>query len=748
MKPKNIFYILLLALFIAGGIFSLANCGGEIAAAENNAAVQPAGGEILTDGEVPDEPAEPEEATESEIELPPPGELWPYDKLRIDSNSIVGIAQSDKADAADLTFDDIKALIREAVELAGGLGDVVKDGDTVVLKPNLVNKIDYCLPGWRGRPLAVENNGVVTDWRVTRAVAQLVREINPSGKIYVMEGSAVDTLDVMKSLNYTKEHMPEVDEFYALEKDSGEWQNKNSDGLVKITYKDALLHKEYYLNKKLYEADVLINLPTLKNHWDAVVTGNVKNLAIGSTPANIYGNDRGNPGRNNMVDHGTPDFHKWIADFYSCRPADFVITEALQGIENGPTPCYDLAGVGKLEDAQKNMRAILASKDGLAIDIVQTNIINWDVESVGYLQHLIKAGKVGNGDSKNITVLGVKVDDIRSDFAGVIPGAGGKKLTKKTPPSIAIESAAFDGQNLKLKLGISDDTVKLDIYIGGFYAGSVNSNMTDVALSAMRFDNGNLDIAVYAYDKYMNSAAAAAKAEKTAEKITLGQYDYAAPSAAAAPVIDGAGDDAAWAAAEWRPIDQEWLGTIPSPSVFSGRYKIVWTEDRLYYLVEIVDNYISTTRADNPLYEVYNDDCLELFINEDGLGGSHERSHNAFAYHMSFGGEHVVDLNTKGEPFFVSEHMNYAVKRTPGTDLYTWEVEMKIYDKTYDENNRDANTPVKLHDGKVMGFAVAYCDADETNSRERFIGSVYIPGDNKNVAWQNADVFAKLYLVK
>jgi uncharacterized protein (DUF362 family) len=192
-----------------------------------------------------------------------------------------------------------------------------------VLKPNLVNKHDFCLPHWQGRPLAPEMNGVTTDWRVTRAVAQLVREINPSGKIYVMEGSAADTLDVMQALKYTKEHIPEVDEFLAIETDSGAWQDRESPGLVRIVYENGLLHKEYYLNRKIYEADAFINIPTLKNHWDAVVTGSVKNIAIGATPGNIYGNSRDHPGRNNMVDHGTPDFHKWMADFYTLRPADF-----------------------------------------------------------------------------------------------------------------------------------------------------------------------------------------------------------------------------------------------------------------------------------------------------------------------------------------------------------------------------------------------------------------------------------------
>ena len=741
---KNIFCLVLLAVFLTGGVFSFLNCAGNTDDTpddvESQVQVQAKNDEEKTTEQT--ETVTDEITTESEPELPPPGELWPYNKLKIDSNSIVGITQSDKANAEDLTFDDIKALIIEAVELAGGLECIVKDGDTVVLKPNLVTMNDATLPGWRGKPLAPEANGNCTDWRVTKIVAQLVRELNPSGKIYIIEGSAGNTTEIFKALKYTKENFPEVDEIISLEIDSGKWQDKDSDGLVKIDYKDGLLHKEYYLNKKIYEADVLICLPTLKNHWQAVVTGSVKNIAIGATPPNIYGISKDNNGRNNMVDHDKPEFHKWLADFYTCRPADFTVTDGLQGIENGPTPCFDVAGVTDIKQAQKNMRCIMASKDALAIDTVQTNIINWDIDTVKYLEYLREAGKVGNGDSKNITVLGVKVDDIRSDFAGVLPPTGGRQLRKLTPPDLSVESASFDGQNLKLKLNISDDTDKIDIYIDGEYAGSVSENMTDITFNAMRFDSGSKDIIIYSYDKYMNHAEADIKADKTAEKIVLGLYDYAAPYSASTPVIP------AYERAEWKPIDQIWLGDIPSPDVFSGRYKIVWTEDRLYFLVEIVDNYISTTRKDTPLFECYNDDCLELFIDEDASGGDHERNYNAFAYHLSFGGVNVVDLNTKGESQLYNDHLSYSVERIEGTDKYIWQVEMKVFDDTYDEENPDKNVPVKLHDGKVLGFAVAYCDADEKNTRERFIGSVYIPGENKNVAWQNASVFAKLYLFK
>jgi hypothetical protein len=232
------------------------------------------------------------------------------------------------------------------------------------------------------------------------------------------------------------------------------------------------------------------------------------------------------------------------------------------------------------------------------------------------------------------------------------------------------------------------------------------------------------------------------------DEIELGPYDYAAPFAATAPVIDGKGDDAVWEKAKWKRIDQVWfpapLFPKPNPEVFEGWYKMVWTENRLYYLVEIYDNYISTSNA---VY--YENDCLELFIDEDASGGEHEKNFNAWAYHLTYslepGDKDVWDYDTEGPRKF-NEHLNYQIRHEAGTILYTWEVEMKVFADTYVVGAD--NTPVTLHKGKVMGFALAYCDADAKGVRERFMGSVLIPGPDRNVAYKDADVFAKLYLVK
>ena len=76
--------------------------------------------------------------------------------------STVTIAKSQKAKAADLTESEIEAMVRTA---ASDLKDIVKNGQTVVLKPNLVQMIVDST----GELLDQEVNGVTAGRRVTKA---------------------------------------------------------------------------------------------------------------------------------------------------------------------------------------------------------------------------------------------------------------------------------------------------------------------------------------------------------------------------------------------------------------------------------------------------------------------------------------------------------------------------------------------------------------------------------------------------
>jgi hypothetical protein len=282
----------------------------------------------------------------------------------------------------------------------------------------------------------------------------------------------------------------------------------------------------------MYEADALICIPVVKSHWNATVTGAVKNIGIGAAPPRIYGIGGGDVGRNNMVNHSSVLLHDWIADYFACLPADFVVMDGLQGLQNGPLPG------GSNEDTaltpnQKNLRTILASKDALAIDIVEANIIGWDYTTVPYLMKLAARGEVGpkpngriiplRGNPKDIVVLGnVKVDDIRGNYNSTNqdPNNPGVKLSaaQKTLPTVEINSAAFtkSGLNLNMSLSSGSDNkvVKIDVYINGAYTKSFNAGLTGISLDASSLAEGSHNIEVRAFTEYMYSASAATTAVK------------------------------------------------------------------------------------------------------------------------------------------------------------------------------------------------------------------------------------------
>ncbi|RCX13468.1 uncharacterized protein (DUF362 family) [Anaerobacterium chartisolvens] len=640
------------------------------------------------------------------------------------AESDVAIVQSIKSDVKEIDYAEIKQMVSDAVSGVGGIESVVKNGDTVVLKPNLIVT----------NSLSTESNGVTTDWRITKAVVELVRSVNPSGKVYVMEGAISDTARIFSYYKYTYENIPGVDGFLPIEKDSGTWQDKSSSGLVSMALPDGLLYNQYYLNRKYKEADVVISLPTMKTHWSAGFTGAIKNVAIGATPGNIYGISSNQPARNNMVNHSTDDLHKWIHDYYKCRPADLVIMDGLQGYQNGPFPSSASGAIGN----QMNMRLILAGKDAVAVDSVASLTVGYDPESISYLRYL-NTSKLGNISPECINISGKKVDEVRKYLAGTTT-MGVTKITDTTAPQLTIDSVQAAGSNLKISLTADSETVKELVYIDGQLRkpSSVSGmSIINVDISGL---SGNHELTVEAYDRYLN------RTTKTAQFTASGTVEpgigYCAPKAAQAPVIDGIGSETCWQQAQWKDINYVWLGQPPTASDFSGRFKMVWTPERLYYLIEITDDKLSAPNT-TLFRNYYDNDCVELFIDEDHSGGNHQNNHNAFAYHIQLN-YNIIDNNTSGTQSLYNDHAN--VIRTSNGNLHTWEIELKVFDDTYNDKVT-TNMPVTLTKDKIMGFGVAYNDNDGNMTRDNFIGSFDIPGADKNVAWINASVFDTLKLV-
>ncbi|MEL7002220.1 MAG: CBM9 family sugar-binding protein [Bacteroidota bacterium] len=205
--------------------------------------------------------------------------------------------------------------------------------------------------------------------------------------------------------------------------------------------------------------------------------------------------------------------------------------------------------------------------------------------------------------------------------------------------------------------------------------------------------------------------------------------------------IDGSANEEAWNKAKWMPLDQRWLGDKYSSEDFSGRYKLLWSEDALHLYVEVTDD-ILFDQYDDPLKLWWDDDCVEVFIDEDNSGGEHQYNHNAFAYHIALD-YNVVDLGPDNNPHLYNDH--FEVKRTLKNNLSTWEMSIKIFDDSFKDGGQ--NTAVKLTRNKNIGFALAYCDNDQSVERENFIGSEPVEGEDKNRGWIDAGIFGTLVLV-
>jgi hypothetical protein len=79
--------------------------------------------------------------------------------------------------------------------------------------------------------------------------------------------------------------------------------------------------------------------------------------------------------------------------------------------------------------------------------------------------------------------------------------------------------------------------------------------------------------------------------------------------------------------------------------------------------------------------------------------------------------------------------------------LYFTYRDIQLFPHQYIDEGKN-NTRVVLKAGRIIGYGVAYCDADGKGFRESFYGSAAIPGKNKDRAFIDASTFGILLLIE
>jgi uncharacterized protein (DUF362 family) len=280
---------------------------------------------------------------------------------------------------------------------------------------------------------------------------------------------------------------------------------------------------EFYMNRQYYEADVLISLPVLKNHHYTGLTGAVKCVGMGASPPNIYGSwetiaisgatskevvekleSRIQLNRSKKINHASLFLGMWLSDYYMCKPVDFVITDGLNGSENGP----DLPGTckaGQRVDNLMNMRLILAGKDALAVDVIHSLVIGLDPYRINHLV-LLANKNMGQIDPAHIRVIGnAAVHEVKKPFKLNYQRGFNKTYTDFDPPEMNVKSIKIKGDKLYLSLDVSKETIKVEVSVDGkLLDQSVMQNFGEIVLELAKIVTGEHSVTICAYDRFLN----------------------------------------------------------------------------------------------------------------------------------------------------------------------------------------------------------------------------------------------------
>jgi len=156
--------------------------------------------------------------------------------------------------AAKADSKEIDALVRKAIEMAGGLGNIVKPGNKVIIKPNIVGD----------QP---PENAATTDPRVCKTIANIIRELGAKPIIGEAPWIGVVKAEAIKIAGYDK-----------LREEGYEVVDFTKEETQKVPIPKGKAMKEVVLPKIVLDADVFIDVPKMKTHDQCEVTLALKNM--------------------------------------------------------------------------------------------------------------------------------------------------------------------------------------------------------------------------------------------------------------------------------------------------------------------------------------------------------------------------------------------------------------------------------------------------------------------------------------
>ncbi len=261
-------------------------------------------------------------------------------------------------------------MVEEALNHLGGVQSLIKEGSTVIVKPN-------------GGHVGPPESSVCTSPAVVKAVIETIRKANPK-KIILAESAAIgcDTMECLEASGILKAaEEAGVDDIRDIKSDTDLIRNKIENP------RSAL--RNIKLPRFLVEADHIVNVPIFKTHVSMVFTCALKNIK-GVVQDSIHG-----------TMHMT-DLAAAMMDLWSVVKADLSIADLIRPMEGfGPHTTGNPVDFG----------CIVASQDPVALDATVCRMIGLDIDEVDYFKAARDRG-LGVVDENEIEIRGNTIKEV------------------------------------------------------------------------------------------------------------------------------------------------------------------------------------------------------------------------------------------------------------------------------------------------------------------------------------------------
>lgn len=338
-----------------------------------------------------------------------------------DGTAIEGLKDPKPVDA-DLTYEQLDAMLRKAIDLGGGreggLKSIIAPDDWVVIKTNIETCYGLGPETKDGGAHSPYIPGTVTDLRLIRSLLSYLAEGKFGRRFSIVEGSGewlpkerskspvdgwtTDWGGAFGGLTYAgiveefSKRYPELkfeiidlnfDQTLPVPVPAGAAATQNTEG-------------SYQIPKTIQQCDKVISVAPLKTHRTMGAILTIGNF-LGIAPGSVYGFPK-----EKLMKLGAAD--EVAVDMFGYHPAEFAVVGGCWGIEgDGPS-----APGGK----SVHYNVLIAGSSALAVDSVAASVMGFEPKKLKYLD-LAELNGFGIWDTDSIWVRGKELEEALHPFA-------------------------------------------------------------------------------------------------------------------------------------------------------------------------------------------------------------------------------------------------------------------------------------------------------------------------------------------